>query len=237
MSINKKIVQVIIHLAVWTGFLLLPFVAFSGSRETPFTPERKIQFLYFTINLCLIGFYYLHSLVLIPKLLAERKILLYILSILALMMFFIYIPNIYFHFVEFPAPQHFAGVPGNPGGPPAPHPHTPRSLRSPFSRRWMFFPFTGTLFLFLLILIISGGIKVINQWFRTEQRNEEIEREKATTELALLKSQINPHFQYAQQYLFDGRYQQPRHGRGGDETVVYHALCAGRVQEQLCAAQ
>ncbi|HSC36473.1 MAG TPA: sensor histidine kinase [Chitinophagaceae bacterium] len=191
MTINKKILQVIIHIAVWTGFLLLPFVSFSGSRESPFVPERKIQFLYFTTNLLLMGFYYLHSLVLIPRLLAGRKIFLYILSILGLMAFFIWLPYIYFHFVEFPAPRFSGNPPFNGNQPPRPFPHN-GGHRSFFSRR--FFPFTGTLFLFLLILIISGGIKVINQWFRSERRNEEIERERVTTELALLKSQINPHF-------------------------------------------
>ncbi|HEY4148113.1 MAG TPA: sensor histidine kinase [Chitinophagaceae bacterium] len=190
MTINKKILQVIIHIAVWTGFLLLPFVSFSGSRETPFTPERKIQYLYFITNCCLVGFYYLHSLVLIPRLLAHRKIFLYILSILGLMTFFIFLPYLYFHFVEFPAPRFNGSL--SQGGNLPPRPPRPNSHRSFLSRH--FFPFTGTLFLFLLILVISGGIKVINQWFRTERRNEEIEREQAVTELALLKSQINPHF-------------------------------------------
>lgn len=48
--------------------------------------------------------------------------------------------------------------------------------------------------MFLLILIISGGIKIINQWFKSERRTEEIEKEKISTELALLRSQVNPHF-------------------------------------------
>jgi len=189
MTINKKILQVIIHIAVWTGFLLLPFVSFSGSRETPFTPDRRIQFLFFTINVCLMGFYYLHSLVLVPKLLAEQKTVLYVFIILGLMAFFVYLPHIYFHFVEFPSP-HFSGNP-------ATRPPGPRGFSKPGGHHpWRFFPFqsTGTLFLFLLVMIVSGGIKIINQLFRAERRNEEIEREKATTELALLKSQINPHF-------------------------------------------
>ena len=48
--------------------------------------------------------------------------------------------------------------------------------------------------MFLLILIISGGIKIINQLFKSERRTEEIEKEKIGTELVLLKSQVNPHF-------------------------------------------
>jgi two-component system LytT family sensor kinase len=189
MTINKKILQVIIHIAVWTGFLLLPFVSFSGSREAPFVPDRKIQYLFFITNCCLMGFYYLHSLVLIPRLLAHRKIFLYILSILGLMAFFIFLPYIYFHFVEFPAPRFVNNAAGAVRQFPRPNPR-----RSFFGRRFSFFPYTGMLFFFLLIMVIGGGIKIINEWFRSERRNEEIEREKAVTELALLKSQINPHF-------------------------------------------
>lgn len=182
MTINRKILQIVIHLAVWTGFLLLPFVSFSGSRDQPFTPDRRFQILFFITNLCFIGFYYLHSLVLIPKLLAARKTTWYVITILLLLAFFIAIPYIYFQFVEFPAPRFIQNLQRLPAD------------RHKQPRRFWFFPFTGTIMLFLLIMIISGGIKVINQWFKTERRNEEIVREKVTTELALLKSQINPHF-------------------------------------------
>ncbi len=183
MQISKKWVQTIIYLAIWTGFLVLPFISFSGSRESPFVPERRIQILFFITNLFLIGFYYLHSLVLIPRLLANRKVVPYISIIILLLVFFAVLPVIYFQFVKFPVPRFVQNV--RPAFPPGDH--------RPFSFRRIF-PFSGNLVLFLLILIISGGIKIINEWFRTERRNEVIKREKATTELALLKSQVNPHF-------------------------------------------
>ncbi|MEO5683132.1 MAG: histidine kinase [Chitinophagaceae bacterium] len=184
MKWNKRTLQIVIHTAIWTGFLLFPFVNFSGPREMPFNPERKLQLLFFTTNLFLVGFYYLHSLVLIPKLLAERKIAIYIFSILGLLILYVFIPSVYFHFVEIPRPRFLQNINLPPGKMP------PR-----FGvRRIMPFAFPGTLAMFLLILIISGGIKIINQWFRSERRTEEIEKEKIITELALLKSQINPHF-------------------------------------------
>ena len=185
MTWNKKNLQIIIHIAIWTGFLLLPFVNFSGPKEMPFNPERKLQVLFFITNLFLIGFYYLHSLVLIPRLLAERKIAFYVASILGMLALFIFIPIVYFHFVEIPRPRFIAHPNGTPGMMPPNRFGMKRIL--PFS-------FPGTMFMFLLILIISGGIKIINQWFRSERRTEEIEKEKISTELALLKSQINPHF-------------------------------------------
>lgn len=204
MNRNKKTLQVIIHIAIWTGFLLLPFFNFSGPREMPFNPERKMQWLFFTTNLLLIGFYYLHSLVLIPKLLAERKTVMYVLSILAILALFVFIPTIYFQFVEMPRPrlmqnmnmpppQHMADTFGiGQGEPPVNNRHRPGPRF--MGRRLMPFAFPGTMVMFLLILIISGGIKIINQWFRSEQRTEEIEKEKISTELALLRSQVNPHF-------------------------------------------
>src|SRR5258706_15494965 len=115
MKWNKKTLQIIIHIAIWIGFLLLPFVNFSGPREMPFNPERKLQLLFFTTNLFLVGFYYLHSMVLIPRLLAERKITLYILSILALLVFFILIPYVYFQFVEIPRPRFIQNIHPPPG--------------------------------------------------------------------------------------------------------------------------
>lgn len=185
MNWNKKTLQIIIHTAIWTGFLLLPFVNFSGPKEMPFNPERKLQVLFLITNLFLIGFYYLNSLVLIPRLLADRKITLYIGSILAMLALFIFIPIIYFQFVEIPRPrfiQHLQAPPGN---------MAPNRFGL---KRILPFSLPGTMFMFLLILIISGGIKIINQWFRSERRTEEIEKEKISTELALLKSQVNPHF-------------------------------------------
>jgi two-component system, LytTR family, sensor kinase len=183
MTWNKKTLQIIIHAAVWTGFLLLPFVTFSGPKEMPFNPERKLQLLFFLNNLFLIGFYYLHSLILIPRLLAERKITMYTFSILSMLALFIFIPFVYFQFVELPRPGFMRNMP----------PHNMEPNRFGW-RRILPFTFPGTIMMFLLILIISGGIKIINQWFKSERRTEEIEKEKISTELALLKLQVNPHF-------------------------------------------
>ena len=185
MQVNKKWVQNIIYLTIWTGFLAFPFISFYGNRETNFAPDRRIQVFFFITNLFLIGFYYLHSLVLIPRLLATRKVGIYVAVILLLLVFFAVLPVLYFQFVKLPAPRFIQNL--RPMA--APGEHRTFSFRRVFP-----FPFSGSLVLFLLILVISGGIKIINEWFRTERRNQEIEREKASTELALLKLQVNPHF-------------------------------------------
>ncbi len=46
----------------------------------------------------------------------------------------------------------------------------------------------------LFVLAISLAIKITNEWFKTEKEKKEMENEKLHSELAFLKSQVNPHF-------------------------------------------
>ena len=68
---------------------------------------------------------------------------------------------------------------GRPGGPG----NRVRPLVNPFN-----------LAIFLLVLVFSTGIRVINQWLLSEARAKEIANEKLKAELSFLKAQINPHF-------------------------------------------
>jgi sensor histidine kinase YesM len=47
---------------------------------------------------------------------------------------------------------------------------------------------------FLIVFIISTGLKVITQWYGEKQRLKELESSKVEAELSFLKSQIHPHF-------------------------------------------
>jgi LytS/YehU family sensor histidine kinase len=46
----------------------------------------------------------------------------------------------------------------------------------------------------LLMLLMSGFIKIAQEWFKSEQQREALKVEKLNAELKFLKSQINPHF-------------------------------------------
>lgn len=46
----------------------------------------------------------------------------------------------------------------------------------------------------LLMLLMSGFIKIAQEWFKSEQQREALKVEKLHAELKFLKSQINPHF-------------------------------------------
>lgn len=46
----------------------------------------------------------------------------------------------------------------------------------------------------LVIMFISSGLKVTGNYIRNERRNKVLENQRLATELAFLKSQVNPHF-------------------------------------------
>src|SRR6202000_3415282 len=140
---------------------------------------------YFLINNgFFIAFYYLNTYLFLPKLLDQKKFLSYTALILALLVFCTFLPRIYHSL--FPGGAPFANNANNPP-PQGPRPNgnnnRVRPLVNPFN-----------LAIFLLVLVFSTGIRVINQWLRSEARNKEIANEKLAAELSFLKAQINPHF-------------------------------------------
>jgi len=119
------------------------------------------------VMLVLIVFYYTNTSLLIPQLLARKKIHLYIAAVLAC----IITVNFWDLWVQ-------------------------RTLNTAFyyENDW----YQGAIIqratlLSMLVLAVSGGLKMTQEWFKTEQQKNRIEKEKIASELALLKSQINPH--------------------------------------------
>ena len=175
---NKKIAQVIINVAAWACFLMLPFVFFSRPKDSSLIPDQPISLYFILSNVCFIGFYYLNGYFLVPRLLARKKIVLYTLIVLLLLIFFGTFPRIYDALSD-----SFLKLPPSPWRLNRPRPLWNRPLLSP-----------GPIAIFLLVFVISTGLRVIGQWFQSEKRNKEVENEKLSTELSFLKSQINPHF-------------------------------------------
>jgi len=176
--LNKRIVQVIIHLAAWVCFLLLPFVFFPRPKDFSFFSEKYLSAFFISNTLLLIAFYYINTYLIIPKLLEHKKFVSYTLIILAFLIFYGSFPRLYHYFIG-PDPR--------PPGMRPPDPGRPRNFQQPLLA-------PGNIAVFLLIFVFSTGIKVINQWLKSEQRNKEIANEKLNAELSFLKAQINPHF-------------------------------------------
>jgi two-component system LytT family sensor kinase len=176
--LKKATVQIIIHIAAWACFLLLPLVFLPiprAPRESNIFAERYLT-TFFIVNLGIImAFYYLNTYLFIPKLLDTKKFLAYTLLILILLVFYGFFPRIYHGLFGSLQPQ--LQPPGRP----------PRPRNYPLVNSY-------NIAIFLMVFVFSTGIKVINQWLRSEQRNKEIANEKLQAELSFLKAQINPHF-------------------------------------------
>lgn len=170
------ILQWSLIIAAWFCFFLLPFQFLNYDKsKSPLDSPRFITLL-IASNLVLICFYYLNSLILIPKLLAQQKTALYILCILVY--FFLYLTTVYTIMLLSPETHHF--------------------LETPYARQ---IHYTGPLYfsggavtLFLVAFVVSTGGKVVKQWFSAEEVKEEISKQQLETELNLLKTQVNPHF-------------------------------------------
>ncbi len=177
MKFNKILLHIIVHIAAWLCFLMLPFVLFSRPKDSSFIPEQYVSTYFILTNLLYISFYYFNSYFLIPKLLAQKKVIAYTLIIIGLLIVFGTFPRIYRHLSD---DLHI--LPANPI-----LSNRTRHLLPPLLSG-------GSIAIFLLVFVISTGVKVVSQWFTSEQKTKEIENEKLNTELSFLKSQINPHF-------------------------------------------
>jgi two-component system LytT family sensor kinase len=216
-TLSRKILNVVIHVAAWSVFIILWYLILTRNA-TPFeialhTNPWFVFVQVFTI-LYLVAFYYLNAFVFIPRLLANKHIWVYAIIVVCLLVVYIYVPEYVWQHRLFPSLPHPGpphGASGNFGAPPPPGDsvgagpgavsgggaaHIPGQGPGGGNRHRLFriFPIFSSATLFLLIFVISSGVKIIQQWFTAEQMKDLAEKEKLRTELSLLKSQVNPHF-------------------------------------------
>jgi sensor histidine kinase YesM len=162
---RKKSLIPLVHLLIWMAYYIIP-VLFTepGPRR-----ERYMILSWFFQSLMALCFYY-NYLFLIPRFFLRKKFLAYFIF-LALGIFVIGLMNsayVYatytFKWVEWKFPYRVWGS--------------------------VFFP----LYPSLLFFALSSTIRLVSEWIRNERQKKEMEAEKLASELAFLKSQINPHF-------------------------------------------
>lgn len=202
MKKNKRLLTIIIHIAVWGCFFLLPYIFRPQGRDMPANISNRFIAVFTTNGVCLVAFYYLNTLLLLPKLLFKQKWFWYAASIIACFIFFMYIPREIANL--FVAPEDLSAriemikiQKGNlPNGLLDSINHWKSRPRGgggmKGSARFIFFP--GSNAIFFLVFLISTCISVTQQWLKSEGTKKEIESEKLSTELSFLKSQVNPHF-------------------------------------------
>jgi len=172
-----KIRVIIIHVICWITFIVITTMTAPGYSER--TQQDFIYQLFFTLQI--VAFFYINYFFLIPKLLAKRKFLLFIILLVILIFGFSCIGELSF-FQHFNHPNH-GTIPMEHGRPPMEFHRDPPSFN----------PFRG-LIIYIIFFIISTGIKMTIEWFKNDRQKRELENDKLIAELSMLKAQINPHF-------------------------------------------
>lgn len=152
---------------MWTFFLAITAIQ-SNLRFNTIRNE------FYFLNLIFIAVFYLNYAFLIPKLLLNKKIILYIIISLALITFFIFI----FETVLRPTirPRLLDEILNNPKQ----YRENNIRLKPPI--------------LLLLFFALSTCIKLVSEWYRSEKERTIVASQKINSELSFLKAQLNPHF-------------------------------------------
>ncbi|MBA4257590.1 MAG: hypothetical protein C0446_00375 [Chitinophaga sp.] len=183
-SDKNRAIQLIAHLAAWICFFSLPYLVFFP-RLRDFSMSNHMLTVIILNNIMLVVFFYLNTQVLIPKLLIKEKWLLYVLSLIGCLLFFLYVPRTLAMLIH--PPEIPLNVTENTKG------INLRSNRIGRIKRRPYADFFNTV-LFLLVITFGACIEVVRRWLQTEQNRKETEHERINTELSFLKSQVNPHF-------------------------------------------
>jgi two-component system, LytTR family, sensor kinase len=170
--------KILIHIAAWLLFFCL-VLAFAvndnhiGITTILFSPR------FWIFTALYLGIFYLNVGLLIPKLLLQKKYILYGLFIVILGVIVLFVKP----FDGILSLGRIAGSMPPPGGgaPPIGPGGGPQ------------FDIVG-LILFITVVLAGCIAQLVQQWQLTEKRAVQAERDKANAELSLLKSQINPHF-------------------------------------------
>ncbi len=186
---QSKWIRISVHVAAWMLFFSLPAIFMPQydltGENKPYVDSYFFSLHFLVTDLLLVGIFYLNTFVLMPRLFFKKRFWEYVVLISGLLIIFIYIPTL-FQSAETYAPP-----------PPPPHLMNLENMNDYFSHRTPAVHksrYEFSAFVFLIIWLLSTGIKITEEWLMSEKRAKEIEAEKLSTELSFLKTQINPHF-------------------------------------------
>ncbi len=170
---KTKIVTTLVHVAAWMIFLSLPFIfrpkpIFPPGMEPPDQGNMFFHFLAF--NVYLIALFYFHGYWMLNHLLLKKRWWIYSGILVILFIVFMFLREMLFVRIR-------------------------HNGFGPSGEFELFRPERmDSMFLFMVIIVISGGIWIVRKWMMSERKTRQIESERMTMELSLLRSQINPHF-------------------------------------------
>jgi two-component system, LytTR family, sensor kinase len=163
---TSRFLTVLIHIVLWSGILFVPLLFIDWE-------PGRIRYLWFQSFLLgvVIVYYYVNSRVFIPKLFLKKKTFLFIVSLAGSLLAISLLNYAWGLFMDATVYSDMHGR------------HHSGAFR-------LYAP----LIPFLMAFGISTSIRIIDEWLKNEKQKKEMETEKLQSELAFLKSQVNPHF-------------------------------------------
>lgn len=157
---------ILINCIIWISVFFIPFLLME--------PRGGISSYLLRIGMTSalnVVLYYFNYLYLVPRYLLNRKFLYYLLILLVTLVVSCILVDLYYYFIVSVVQKWH---------------HRP----SPVFSRGMWIP----LFPLLTGIAIGISIRLAKEWARNERERRELQGEKLKSELAFLKSQVNPHF-------------------------------------------
>jgi hypothetical protein len=174
---NKKAWILVAHLMGWAVFL---YMTVPLQHRMAHQSDYAFSMMLGVSCLFLIAYFYYNKNVVVPRFLPKQIMAFLGITLLAYMIFSLIIPNLIHHFYQ-------------PEIPPYQQPELDhiRILHIDIVGRFGLYSRSSQ---FLLVFIVSTGLKVFSQWYAEKQHLQELEKSMVQAELSFLKSQIHPHF-------------------------------------------
>jgi hypothetical protein len=182
---RKKWLIILLHLLIWIGMFLFPYLQFPGQKVDPVQVFHRtwLPFLRFA------SIFYLNYFILTRNIPFRKKYILFFMTNVIFIGIFLWFGDQmrgYFFGGDFREMM-------------APNPHLPDSVRFPVPQGIMRNPpvnpfFIRELFSLIIPVIFSVAVSATENWVRSEAEKKEIENKNLESELQHLKYQLQPHF-------------------------------------------
>jgi sensor histidine kinase YesM len=178
---RKKMLLAVCHLLGWALFMYITAPLINGTEHQP--ENSMFRWIFMASYAFLVAYFYFNSHIFVPHFLSKRQIALFLgITLAAYVLFCFFVPYAFHQIVpeQFVPPRHFDFSPQNGS----------RIMLLKIRHLDLYSRSSQ----FLVVFIVSTGMKAVSQWYAEKQRLQELENSMVQAELSFLKSQIHPHF-------------------------------------------